>query len=131
MFCEYATARVGRVDSVTYNVNTDGSINLQCQTYVPVTARIDSEVDHHSWILDGQILTKNTDILATNPSRYNVRYQVNGPNHVYILTIPNPVQTDEGKYQCQIDYKWYGSPYSAEKHVDVTIFPSSSQLPIV
>ena len=118
IFCEFTAARkVGRVESVTYDVNPDGSITLRCQTQI--TGQ-DSEFNHN-WIFDGQILTKNTDILVRNPLRYNVRYQSNGKKNVYILTISNPVQADEGWYRCQINYNWQGAGYSADKNVDVTI----------
>ena len=123
IFCGYTTAvrEVGKVESVTYNVNTNGSVTLTCQTSFPVTNNKESKINRHSWKFGGQTLTKNTNILATNPSRYNVGYRNNSPKHVYILTIPNPVQTDEGKYQCQFDYTWYGSTHIASKDVDVTI----------
>ena len=117
IFCSYTTAWTGRVDSVTYYVNTDGSITLRCQIYFSGKA---SKIDH-SWIFHGKNLTKNTDILVRNPSRYNVRYQSNGHNGVYTLTISSPVHTDEGKYWCRIDYRWDGNTYFAPRHVDVTI----------
>ena len=118
IFCRHTTARTdARVESVTYAVNTAGSITLRCQTHF---SGIASEIDH-SWRFYEKILTKNRDILAINPSRYKVKYQKNDHNYAYTLTIPNPVQADEGWYRCRIDYKWYGTPYSAAKHVDVKI----------
>ena len=117
IFCGYTAARKTSVESVTYNVNTDGSITLTCQTHISGEA---SEIDH-IWIFNGKFLTKNTDILAKNPPRYNVKYQNNGHDRVYKLTIPNPVQKDEGSYKCRIDYKWKGTHSSLSKYVDVTI----------
>ena len=69
-------------------------------------------------MFQGEILTENTDIKTKTPSRYNVKYQKNGQDRVYTLTIPYPIQTDEGWYRCKVDY---GDTYPAEKHVDVQI----------
>ena len=124
IFCGCITAREGqgRVDSVTYDENIDGSVTLGCQTYFQITTNKDSRIDHHSWIFDGQILTKNTDIFAVNPLRYNVTYQkVSRDIYVYKLIIPIPVQTDLGRYQCQLDYTWYGYKHSAHKDINITI----------
>ena len=117
IICGYITARKTSVDSVTYDVNTNGSITLTCRTHISGKA---SEIDH-IWIFLGNFLTKNTDILPKNPPRYIVKYQNNGHDRVYTLTISNPVQEDEGSYKCRIDYKWKGTHDSLSKDVDVTI----------
>ena len=106
---------VGRVDSLTYDVNTDGSVTLECKIN---DIGNESGIDH-SWVHNGQVLTKNKDILIKNLSRYNVKYQdIN--DRVYILIISNPVRKDEGIYKCQIDYRWKGNYYSASKYVHIT-----------
>ena len=119
IFCGYTTARkgAGSVGSVTYDVNTDSSLTLRCLTHFSGS---DSEIDQ-CWVFQGNILTMNTDIKAKVPSRYNVKYQKNGHNRLYTLTISNPVQKDEGSYKCRIDYKWQGTYYSTSKYVGVTI----------
>ena len=117
IFCGYTTAQTGRVVSVTYDVNIDGSIILLCHTYFQGRA---SKIDR-SWILHGKILVKNTEIFAIDPLRYGVGYQNNGKTYVYILTIQNLVQTDAGMYQCRIDYTQNGINYSNSKAVDVGI----------
>ena len=118
IFCGYTTAgKGGQVDSVTFNVNTDGSVTLRCETHFSGS---DFEIDQR-WVFQGRFLTKNTDIKAMIPSRYNVKYQKNGHDRVYTLTILNPVQADEGWYRCRIDYNWQGTSYLADKHVDVEV----------
>ena len=117
IFCGYTTAQTGRVASVTYDVNTNGSIILLCHTYFQGRA---SKIDR-SWIFHGKILVKNTEIFAIDPLRYGVGYQNNGKTYVYILTIQNLVQTDAGMYQCRIDYTQNGINYSDCKDVDVGV----------
>ena len=122
--CGYTTAQtIGSVDLVTYEVNTNGSIVLQCHTYFRGEP---SEIDHY-WVFLGNILTNNTDILAINSSRYNVKYQTQGYNRTYTLTIQNPLPTDEGRYRCQIDYEWYKTNYVTDKDVNIT---TDSYLPL-
>ena len=117
IFCGYTTAgKVGQVDSVTFNVNTDGSVTLRCETHFSGS---DFEIDQR-WVFQGRFLTKNTDIKAMIPSRYIVEYKNNGHDRVYALTILNPVQKDEGRYTCRIYYTWHGTTYLHSGHVDVT-----------
>ena len=117
IFCGYTTAgKVGQVDLVTFNVNTDGSVTLQCETHFSGS---DFEIDQR-WVFQGRFLTKNTDIKAMIPSRYNVEYKNSGHDRVYALTILNPEQKDEGRYYCRIYYTWHGTAYLHSGHVDVT-----------
>ena len=95
-FCGYTTAQKASVESVTYHVNTDDSITLQCETHF---SGGDSEIDQN-WVFQGKNLMENTDIKAKTPLRYNVQYQKDGHDRVYSLTIPYPVQRDESWYQC-------------------------------
>ena len=116
IFCGYTAARKPSIDSINSKdkENTDGSITLQWEIHL---SRHASEIVH-IWEFKGKFLTRNTDILAANPSKYKVKYQ---KKNVYTLTILNPVQTDEGIYKCQIDYTWYGAPNSVDKQVDVKV----------
>ena len=120
IFNGYTTAWIfATVETVTYDVKNNASITLTCHTKFQGGA---PNVEH-SWIFHGKILTKNNDILAISPIRYNVKYKMNSNanGHVYTLAIPNPVQTDGGRYQCQIDYTWDGTDYLASRDVDVQI----------
>ena len=99
IFNGYTTAwTFATVETVTYDVKNNASITLICHTKFQGGA---PNVEH-SWIFHGKILTKNNDILAIGPIMYNVKYKMNSNanGHVYTLAIPNPVQTDEGKYWC-------------------------------
>ena len=118
IFCGYTTAQEqGHIVGVIFDEDhSDGSITLRCQTYFTGSA---SEIDH-SWIHNGKLLTKNTELLEVNSSRYSVGY-LNNDGIVYKLTIMNPVQMDQGNYQCVIEYTSYQKLCSDSRDVDVNI----------
>ena len=122
-----ATAQVSTKSQLDGHSESDSAyhiIQVNAKTYGPrvsvlCTISFPPDSSNHSvrWQFSNRTITENAAIVVADPSRYMLEFPhvKSGVTFQTELHINHVVKSDEGSYQCQIEYQLHGKVYKAHE----------------